>query len=470
MAQTTSSALSNDQKKFIAAKLITRGYMRLVAKSVCEMEQLPKGHGLTAYFIRYDRIAVPLVGLTEGQSDPTPKAIYISQVSVTMDYWGDVVEATDIALLATNHNVEDQIAELLSESAQRVIDREVQVVWLAGTNVIYGDGSVTTRATITSSMKISEALLLKARVQMAHQGAPPRSGPAGVKVDAADSAKAQIHSPSHYLAIMAPQVAADLQVTSTSFGTWAAASVYQKNAGDLYNGEIGALQGFRIVESNFMPVFRLLGNATAAVTTGNAFGTDTPVVSAVNGGGALNSSTTYFFKVSRISNLRGFEEEISIAHSMASAATGDNESFTFNFSACTSGFSYYVYFDTVQTGGTGTDATMKKVSSTPSVGGTDTLTVTAVGSGAAAPANIKEASSHPTCVFPVFIHGAESCSWVGLKDLQMMETINQPTIGNALLLRRQWSYKFYAKSVIRDNVRLLRLEVAATNNPSNPTA
>lgn len=474
MAQTTASAMSNDQKLFIAAKLISRGYLRLVAKSVCEMEKLPKGYGLVAYFVRYERIQVPLTQLTEGQSDPTPKSATISRVSATMDYWGDIVEATDIALMTTNHSLEDQIAELLSESAQRVIDREVQIVWLAGTNAIFGDGSVTARSSITSSMKLSEALLLQARVQMAHQQAPPRNGPSGVKVESADSARAQIHAPNHYLAVVSPQVVADLQATTTSLGTWAAVTAYQDKL-DLYNGEIGALNGFRFVESNFLPVFRLIGNSTAAVTSGNdmdggSTGISSPIVSAPTDNiGSLTSSTTFFFKVSRKSLLRGFEEEISIAHSMASAATGNTESIKFDFTNCSAGFVWNVYFDTVTSGGTGTDATLGRVYLNQAVGSAVSVLANPAATNTA-PANIKASSSNPSAVYVCYLHGAESVSWVGLHDLEFMETADQSIIGNALKLRRQWAYKFYSKSVIRDQTRLLRLEVAATYNPSNPSA
>ena len=45
-----------------------------------------------------------------------------------------------------------QATELLADNAQRVIDREVQKVWLAGTNVFYGDNTVTSRGAITSAV------------------------------------------------------------------------------------------------------------------------------------------------------------------------------------------------------------------------------------------------------------------------------------------------------------------------------
>jgi hypothetical protein len=49
----------------------------------------------------------------------------------------------------------EQVLELLSDNAQRVIDREVQIVWLSGTNIIYGDGSVSARSSITATDEVN---------------------------------------------------------------------------------------------------------------------------------------------------------------------------------------------------------------------------------------------------------------------------------------------------------------------------
>lgn len=462
MAQTTASALSNDQKKFIAAALITRTYQRLICKSVCKLVTQPKGHGLTAYFNRFNRIATPVTALAEGQSDPTPKALTLSQVSATMDYWGDIVEATDIAIMTSMHDVPAQIAEVLSTSAQTVIDREVQIVWCAGTNVIFGDGTVTTRSTVTASMKMTETLLGAISTQLTHQGAPRRTAPAGTVTESAESASSNIGGSAHYLAIMPKQLIDDLMATSTSLGTWASVAMYQDKM-KLYNGEYGMFKGIRIVETNFAPIYRLLGNTTAAVASGNAFGTNTPVVTAVDGGGTLTSGATYYYKVTRKDLLRGFEEDISIEHTTAAAATANNESFTFNFSSLTAGFVYNLYF-----GSSTGDANLKLHTANIEVG--TTVTVTAVPSSTTtAPASLATASA-PVALYAYYVHGADSCAWVGLKDLEFYETEDKSIIGNALRLRRQWAYKFYAKSLILDQVRMVRGEVAATNNPSNPTA
>lgn len=450
--ETTSSSVSTDQEKFLAAKLIARSHQKLVAASVCDRVEMKKGAGLTAYFIRYKRMNVPLVPLTEGVNPPY-SSFTLEQVSVTLDQWGDVIALTDVAELTTSHPLLQQATELLSDNAQRVIDREVQLVWLAGTNVMYGDGVVTARSSITKTMTATDTLFNKAYVSLATNGAPARGGPSGQQVGGSGS----VNNGSSYLGITGVEVLRDIMASSTSMGTWASVAMYA-NQKALYNNEVGQWLGIRWVETNFIPRFKTLGNTTAAVASGNAFGADTPVVTAVDGGGTLTSGATYYFKVTRKDKTRGFEEDISKEHTMAAAATANNESFTFNFSGLTAGYVYNLYFGSA----TG-DANLEIVAQNIEVG--TTTTVTAVPPSTITPPTSLRTSadgSDPAAVHVAYIHGAESCSWVSLQNLQVMLSDNSRAIvGNPLKLIRTLGYKFMAKTVIRDQTRILRLEVAS---------
>jgi len=445
------STTTSDQQKFIAAKLLQRSQLKLVCSSICMKVDHPTGHGNQATFIRYNRMNVPLTSLTEG-TDPSQSTISLASVTVTMDQWGDVLALSDISQLETMHPLFQQATELLADNAQRVIDREVQIVWMAGTNVQYGDGSVTSRSTVTSSMKLSDTVIQKARISLVDGGAPPRNGPeSGYSVADANKA-ASINGPDHYVAVAGPQVLGDIQVSSASFGSWAAVSTY-KDAMRTYNAEVGTWLGIRWVETNFIPKFTMLGNTTTAVASGNAFGTDTPVVSVLNGAsGALSNSTTYRFKVTRKKKDRGFEEAISIEHSMATGASDD--AFTFNFSGLTAGYVYNVYF-----GSSTGDANLKLAHSNVEVGTTVTVNEVPT-STTTAPANVNTTGT-PT-IHPVFIHGARSCAWVGLQQLKTFVSGDQATTDNPLLLRKTVGYKFMGKAVILDQNFMLRLEVAST--------
>lgn len=454
----TSSTTSTDQEKFVASELIRRSYLRLVAAGVCEKVKQKKGTGKTAYFIRYKRMFVPLTTLTEG-TDPANSTFTVDSFTVTLDQWGDIITMTDVAELTTLHPLLQNALELLADNAQRVIDREIQIVWFTGTNVQYGDSSVTSRRTITAAMKISDTLINKAYVTLVDTGVPSRFGPENRDAKATGPMPGNVMGGSHYVGICGPQVMADIRQAGTSLGTWASAMVYQGKI-NLYNAEVGTWLGIRWVETNFIPKLTILGNTTAAVVSTNAFGTDTPVVTAVDGGGTLNSATTFFFKVTRKDKLRGFEEYISIAHSMASTATANNESFTFNFSGLTEGYVYNLYFDTVATGGTGTDATLGLVSANIEVGTTVTVTAVASAANGTPPDNVNTTGT--PVIHPVYFFGNKACYWVGLQDLQVMMTKDESIIGNVLKLKRAIGYKLMAKAMIADQTRLLRLEVAST--------
>lgn len=456
----TNSTTSTDQEKYLAAKLIQRAQLLLVAQSICDKVELTPGNGLTAYFIRYQRMNVPLTVLTEG-TDPSNSTFTLAQVTVTLDQWGDVLTLTDVAQLTTNHPLLQKAIELLSDNAQRVIDREVQIVWLAGTNIQYGDGVVTTRRTVTAAMKATDTIITKARITLVDGGAPPRGGPSSdvAKVGSTEAAKS-INQGNAYVGICGPQVMGDIQVSGTSLGTWASVAMYA-NQKALYNSEVGTWLNIRWVETNFIPKFTLFGNNTAAVASAaaNGGGMTGFVITSVTSGGALKDSTTFFWKITRKDLTRGFEEAISIAHSTATgaAATADDNSFTMLMPSGT-GYVYNVYFDSVAAGGTGTDATLKLVSANNAAA--STITVTTVATGTTAPDNIL-GDGTVTTVHPVYIHGAESCNWVSIQNLQVMVSKDEATTSNPLKLRKTIAYKFLAKAMIRDQLRMLRLEVAS---------
>lgn len=446
-----------DQRKFLAAKLIKRSLLKLVAASLCDKEKQPDGTGLTANFVRYNRMEVPVTPISEGV-DPAQSSIAVSTRTVTLVQWGAYLILTDIARKTTAHPLMEQVNKLLADNAARVMDREIQVVWMAGTNVIYGDATVTSRAAITAGMTITDSTIQRAYITLADAGVPPRFGPSREEDAKAVAAEGSLNGNSTYVAVTDVYVTTNIRAPSTSFGTFAAVSTYA-NAKAQYNAEVGMWQGFRWVETNFIPVFSLFGGATVAVVSGANFGTGTPTVTAVNGGGTLNSATTYFFKVTRKDLQRGFEDTISIAHSMASAATGDNESFTFAFPS-TSGYVYNLYFDSVQTGGTGTDATLFLHTSNIAAGTTVTVTGI-VASGTNPPANTNPAVTSIR-IHVVYCHGAESTSWVGFQDMQMFISPDEVDTGNPLLLRKTIGYKYMSQAMIRDETRIVRLELPST--------
>lgn len=453
----TNSVITLDQEKFLVNKLLDRSSIRLVMGGLCDNINMREGAGLTAYMVRYKRMNVPLAALSEGVTPTQAPAFALEEVTVVLDQWGDWLELTDVVQLTVKHPIMTQVTELLADNAARVMDREITIVMLAGTNVQFGDASVTTRATINSAMTLNENIIQKVRITLVNAGAPPRGGPS---TDAkAVATTGNFLGTQNYVAVCGPEVIGDITRPSNSFGTWASAATYA-NAKALYATEVGTWANVRFVETNFIPKFVLLGGTTTAVVSAAAFGTNTPTVTAAAAGGVLTNGT-YFFKVTRKDMLRGFEEFISIPHSMASG--GGTAQFTFNFTGLTAGFVYNVYFDTVLGGGTGTDATLKLAGSANIAVGASVI-VTNVGTGATAPANLRNVLDgvDPAAVHPVFIVAEAALAWAGFYKSSILMSPTGATKDDPLGQRRTIGYKFFGKAVIKDQTRLLRLEIASS--------
>lgn len=452
-----SGALTYDQTKFLAAQLIKRSSLRLVCKSVCDPVKMPDGNGLTAYFVRYNRMNVPLATLTEG-TPPSASDFTLSQVTVTLEQWGDLIKITDLAEITAKHPVVQQAMKLLADNAARVIDREIQLVWLANTNVQYGDGTHTTRDTLANNDTgdfITDAAIHKAVADMVDDGVTGRDGPA--KEDAKEAgATGTVAGGNAFVAICGPQILRDIMSQqSSTLGTFIAVAMYA-NQKALYNVEVGTWLGVRWVETNFIPKFSMLGAVNSgALTSGTSFGTNTPTVTFTDATGGTVTGVKHYFKVTRTSKLRGFEEEISDIQEIDTPVDSSNDK-TLSFAFPGSASDPYLYKLYVGVG-SASDSVLRAVSNSGHAPGS-TVTITApvaqFASNNLPPENVKTATD---VVHPVWLLGAEACSLVTLRNLEF-KTVSQPDHSNPLGQYKQMGYKFLHKAVVLDSTRLKRLE------------
>lgn len=456
MATVTQSGgtVAYDQDTLIKMKMLSRANLRLVAASICEKEMQDKGAGLVATFIRYERINVPVTTLTEGTPPTSFQSLSITRQQVTMDQWGDAIKLTDVVVLTTKHPLVDIAIKLLADNAQRVIDREVQVVWLAGTNVMY-PSTFTSRTSILSTSVLTEAKLRQAIVTLSDAGCAPRGGP--YTEPKGQSASGDIRQGRAYVAICGPQIMQDI----ASLTNFIAVAQYS-NAKALYNAEVGTWMGIRWVESNFIPKFTLLGGTTAAVgsgagSTSDAGGITGMTLVVANSGGSLGSAT-FGWKVTRKSLTRGFEETISIIHTTASG--GASSTFTFTMPS-TAGYVYNVYFDSVAGGASTTDALLKLVAENQAASAVVTVTAVPTSGNTPPPAITVPTVAASHTVHPIYIHGEESCKWVGFQNLQTLRSGTGATKDDPLDQFQTLGYKFMAKSMIANQNFMLRYEVAS---------
>lgn len=460
VASVDSSTTSSDRRTMVAAQLLMRSQLKLVAQSICEKQQQEKGTGTSYTMIRYARMNVPVVALTEGVT-PQNATLSVETVTGSLDQWGDVITITDVAQLTTLHPLVQIATELLGDNAQRVIDREIQIIMMAGTNVTYGDASVTSRAAVTTAMKISDTVLLRAKIVMGTNGAPVRQGPSNMNENAkAGPLSGNLLGTGNYVAVVGLEISADVQAIAASAGAWQNVNVYNGGGKAIYNGEVGQYFNFRFIETNFIPRFRKLGNNTATITAGADSMGITGLTFTLNAtGGTFTAAAVYGIKITRKSKTRGFEEDISIIHTFTAGA-GDNDSVTIVLPS-TAGYLYQVYVDSVQAGGSVTDALLKLHTQNAEPGATvEILGVQATG--AAPPPN-----TNPTgpvdSVYPMYILGAKCLMWTGLQQLQVITTSGADK-SDPLDQRKTIGYKFMAKAAIMNQLFLMRVELASAFN------
>lgn len=452
----TNTTITLDQEKYLELKLLHETFLLLGCGDICTEFTQPEGTGKTANFIRYVRMNTPLSPLSEGIS-PTNSSFAPETVTVTADQWGDVVILSDVAEYTARHPLMQTAVRMLADNAARVMDREIQLVWLAGTNVQYGTGAVTSRPALTSSMVTDAQVVNKARVNLVAGGARPR----GMSIGDQDFAQGTESSRSitkrkHFVAIASPQVMADIMdAANAGAGEWVDVAQYN-DAAKLYNAEVGTWRGFVWVESNFLPIFQLLGNNTAAAAEGADAGGITGLTLDVqnHASGTLAALTTFWWKVTRKDKKRGFEELISIRHSTATGAADDAFVFTM---PSTAGYVYNVYF-----GASDSDAALFRVSGGENVEPSGVVTVLAVpASGTTPPPAVIAAAGTAINVHPIYIHGAESCGWVGMQKMKMYISPKGHTKDDPIDQRRPVGYKFMGKTVILNQNFMLRVEVAS---------
>lgn len=443
------SVITKDQEKFLVARLLERSYQKLVMDAVCENLTMKEGVGLTAYFVRYKRMNVPVETLTEGTT-PDASSFELEQVDVQLDQWGDYVVLTDVALLTAKHPLMQQAQLLLADNAARVLDREITIVLLAGTNIQYFDGNVVSRDDIQAGDIMNSDVASKANITLTMGGASPIGG---MRQDSKKNSQPNYNASLEFLAIVGPYIKHDILRPSVNFGSFIQNNVYNQKGSGVTMGALGKWLGFLWIETNFIPIFTLFGNKVTAAAAGAGAGGCTGVtVATSNGAGTLTASTTYYWKVVRRSKLRGFPENISIIHSTATGVGEDTFTFTFD-----SNYYYDLYFGSAGA----SDSDMKLVGTgytgeAVEVGAVPTSTTTA-------PANIRaDNDNDPSAVHIVFMSGESAIAWAGFYQPRFMVSPAGATNTDPLDQRRTVGYKFFGKAVIKNNDFFMRVEVASS--------
>jgi len=207
--------------------------------------------GSSVKFTIFNDLAVATSTLTEN-TDVTPVVMGDSQIEVTLAEYGNAVNTTAKLRGTSFLDVDAAAANIVGYNAGISVDTVISEVLSAGTNVIYGGGGASTPST---------------RVGLAVDDIITAND---IRKTVAALRKANAVSfNGMYMGFIHPDVSYDLR-RETGVASWRDPHVYSDPA-NIYNGEIGAFEGVRFIETPRAKIFENAFNGAGATGTGDAY-------------------------------------------------------------------------------------------------------------------------------------------------------------------------------------------------------
>ena len=253
MSKTQQSSLLTDQVAFdrIAYFALRSELLFDAVADVMPVAQAMPGSSVK--FTIFNDLSAATTALTE-DTDVTPVAMSDSQVEVTLVEYGNAVNTTAKLRGTSFLDVDSAAANIVGYNAGISIDTVISNVLAAGTNVIYGGGGASTPS---------------ARIDLAVDDEITAND---VRKTVAALRKANsVSFNGMYMGFIHPDVSFDLR-SETGVASWRDPHVYSDPA-NIYNGEIGAFEGVRFIETPRAPLFANAFNGAGAVGTGDAYAT-----------------------------------------------------------------------------------------------------------------------------------------------------------------------------------------------------
>jgi N4-gp56 family major capsid protein len=198
--------------------------------------------GSSVKFTIFNDLAPASSTLTE-DTDVTPVAMSDSQVEVTLAEYGNAVNTTAKLRGTSFLDVDAAAANIVGYNAGISVDGVIRDVLSAGTNVIYGGGGASTPA---------------ARIDLAVDDIITANDIR--KIVAALRSANTVSFNGMYMSFIHPDVSYDLR-RETGVASWRDPHVYVDVAG-IYNGEVGAFEGVRFIETPRAKIFENAFNGT----------------------------------------------------------------------------------------------------------------------------------------------------------------------------------------------------------------
>ena len=251
--ETTTSSLSVDQVAFdrLAYFALRSEMLFDQAADVQPVAQAMPGTGVT--FTIFNDIAAATSTLSE-TTDVTPTALSDSQVTVTLNEYGNAVVTTAKLRGTAFLDVDSAAANIIGYNAGDSLDQIVREVLAAGSNVAYATGGASAPTTRVG-MAVDDLLVAN---DIRKQVAALR----GANVATFNGS---------YIGFIHPDVSYDFR-SATDASAWRTPANYVDPTG-IYNGEIGLFESVRFIETPRAKVFTNVFNGAGAAGTGDSYAT-----------------------------------------------------------------------------------------------------------------------------------------------------------------------------------------------------
>ena len=232
-------------------KMLERAQPQMNMARFAVVQAVPKGRTKVVKWRRYSRLAPSTTPLTEGVT-PTPGSISSTDVTATLEQYGQVVQITDVIIDTHEDPVLNEMSESMGETAGQTQELIIYNVIKAGTNVLYSNG--TARNQVNTAM--SGTVMRRAIRALKQQDAKPLTS----MINASDGV-GTAPIPACFVCFVHPNVEMDLQNTSNFASGYKRVQEYGSFR-PLSDAEIGSFENIRFMSSTLYSPFANAGSGT----------------------------------------------------------------------------------------------------------------------------------------------------------------------------------------------------------------
>lgn len=226
MAAQVTTGLTQEMSIYYEKVFLARAEYEYIFNQGAQMRTQPANEGKTVYFTRHTPLATATTALTEG-TNPAEVALTATTVSATLAEYGTTVKISKfLSLTSIDANNKEKI-EVVGQNMGETIDELTRNELATGaTAQLAGGKSALTDVAITDVMSVSEL----------------RKAVRTLKKNKARKYQSKI---APWIGKLGPDTSYDLQGDSS----YVNADIYDNGAERLYTGELGKINGVRLIES-----------------------------------------------------------------------------------------------------------------------------------------------------------------------------------------------------------------------------